>query len=255
MTMTTPATAGPAAPRTAQLDRAIAMRLAATEYERTVQLLRSLSPADWTTPTRCPGWDVRAMAAHLLGMAEMAASLREQRRQVKLAEKGGGLFLDALTALQVDERADMQPAEIVARFATVGPKAARARKRAPGFIRRRRMPQPQQVGGRDELWTIGYLVDVILTRDPWMHRIDITDATGATNLLTAEHDGVIVDDVVREWAGRHGKPFALRLTGPAGGFWTEGTGGQELELSVADFCRAISARTRADGLLGTEVPF
>ena len=255
MTMTESTKPGRADRRAPNIDRDVAMRLAATEYERVVHLLRSLSPADWTSPTNCPGWDVRAMAAHLLGMAEMAASLRDQRRQVKAAEARGGPFIDALTALQVEERADMSPADIVARFAAVGPKAARARKRTPGFIRRRPMPQPQDVGGHEEHWTIGYLIDVILTRDPWMHRFDITEATGATNVLTAEHDGVIVDDVVREWAGRHGKAFTLRLTGPAGGSWSEGTGGPELELDVADFCRALSARTAADGLLTTQVPF
>lgn len=241
--------------RRSQLDRRVAMRLAATEYDRVVELLRGLSPADWSTATRCPGWDVRAMAAHLLGMAEMAASVREQRRQVKLAEKRGGVFIDALTAVQVEERADMTPNEIITRFAVTGPKAARGRKRTPWFVRRMRMPQPQQVGGREESWTLGYLIDVILTRDPWMHRIDITDATGATQVLTAEHDGVIVDDVVREWAGRHGQPFSLRLTGPAGGSWSEGTGGPQLELSATQFCRAASERAPAEGLLATAVPF
>jgi uncharacterized protein (TIGR03083 family) len=53
------------------------MRLAATEYQRVVGLLGSLQPADWSQPTDCSGWDVRAMAGHLLGMAEMAGSIRE----------------------------------------------------------------------------------------------------------------------------------------------------------------------------------
>jgi hypothetical protein len=41
------------------------------------------------------------------------------------------------------------------------------------------MPQRQLVAGRPESWSIGYLIDVILTRDPWMHRIDLTRATAA----------------------------------------------------------------------------
>jgi uncharacterized protein (TIGR03083 family) len=243
------------APRRSQLERTTAMRLAATEYQRFAELLRSLSPQDWATPTRCPGWDVRAMAAHLLGMAEMAASLREQRRQMRLATNAGGVFIDALTALQVAERSDMTPASILARYEAVGPKAAKARKRTPGLIRRRPLPQDEHVNGRDESWTIGYLVDVVLTRDPWMHRIDIVDATGAAHPLTAEHDGMIVDDVVKEWAERHGSPFSLRLTGPAGGFWTEGRDGPELEYDAIDFCRTIARRSPATGLLATEVPF
>ena len=62
-------------PRAAALPREVAMRLAAAEYQRFVQLLRGLRPEDWTKPTECPGWDVRAIAAHALGMVEMAASI------------------------------------------------------------------------------------------------------------------------------------------------------------------------------------
>ncbi|MDP9094452.1 MAG: maleylpyruvate isomerase family mycothiol-dependent enzyme [Actinomycetota bacterium] len=242
-------------PRRSALERATAMRLAATEYQRFGELLRSLHAADWTKPTACVLWDVRAMATHLLGMAEMAASIREQSRQVKGATRRGGVFIDALTSMQVEEHAHLSSDEIVSSYLKVGPKAARGRRRTPGFIRRRPLPQLQLVGGREERWTIGYLVDVILTRDPWMHRIDIALATGAHNVLTAEHDGVIVDDLVSEWAARHGQPYALRLTGPAGGFWTVGAGGPELELEVTEFCLMISGRAPAEGLAATEVPF
>src|SRR5215813_14402982 len=176
-------------PRAAALPREVAMRLAATEYQRFADMLRSLGPGDWAKPTECPGWDVRAMAAHALGMVEMAASIRETSRQLKLARSRGGLFIDALTALQVEERAGMTPAQITARFAAQAPRAARARRRTPGLIRRRTTPVPQQVGGREEAWTIGYLIDIILTRDPWMHRADIARATGTDLVLTAGHDG------------------------------------------------------------------
>ncbi|MDQ1719027.1 MAG: hypothetical protein QOE89_2980, partial [Pseudonocardiales bacterium] len=239
MTTTAPT---PTPPRTPQLSRPVAMRLAATEYQRVIDLLSSLPPADWSKPTDCPNWDVRAMATHLLGMAEMAASIREQSRQVKAATKRGGVFLDALTGLQVEQRTHLTPDQITARLKKVAPKAVRGRRLAPGMVRRRTMRQPQLVGGREETWTIGFLLDVILTRDPWMHRIDITRATGAAHLLTAEHDGVLIADIVIEWAERHGQPFSLNLTGPAGGRWTVGTGGPQLELDVVDFCRALSGR-------------
>jgi uncharacterized protein (TIGR03083 family) len=248
-----------AAARRPALDHDTAMRLAATEYDRFLALLRSLTADDWTKPTDCPGWDVRMMAAHLLGMVEMAASLREQRRQNKAVaarlEQHGGLFIDALTGLQVDERRAMSPAEIVARFAARAPKAAAGRRRTPGFVRRRRLPVAQDVAGQLETWTIGYLTDVILTRDPWMHRTDIARATGAVLVLTPEHDGLLVSDVVDEWAGRHGEPFTLRLTGPAGGAWSRGTGGTALELDAVEFCRTISGRAAGAGLLATQVPF
>ena len=204
-------------PWTPSLDRPTAMRLAETEYRRVQDVLAGLRPADWSAPTDCPGWDVRAVVAHLLGMVEMAASLRDQIRQNRAARKRGGVHIDALTALQVEERSHLTPAQLRDGFTARWPKAARGRQRTPGFVRRRAVPVPQTVDGRDETWTVGYLVDVILTRDPWMHRIDIARATGADPVLTADHDGVLVADVVAEWSARHRRPYALHLTGPAGG--------------------------------------
>ena len=248
-------TAPPYTPRKSELARPVAMRLAAAEYQRFIEVLASLSPDDWSKPTECPGWDVRAMAAHALGMAELAASIREQLRQVKIATKRGGVFLDALTSLQVEERAGMNPAQILARYRRIAPKASRGRRLTPRLIRRRTMPQLQIVGDHEEPWTIGYLVDVILTRDPWMHRVDISRATGAIPVLTPEHDGVLVANVVQEWAQRHGLPFELKLAGPAGGSWSIGAGGESIEADAVQFCRFVSGRAAGEGLLTTQVPF
>ena len=245
-------------PRESALPRPVAMRLAATEYDRCAEMLRSLNPAQWAMATDCPAWDVRQMAAHMLGMAEMAASIRENFRQQRKAARAGGVYLDALTQLQVDERAEWTPERITGRYAERGPKAAAGRRRTPDFVRRRTMPQQQDVNGVQEPWTFGYLIDVILTRDPWMHRLDIAAATGTAPRLTAEHDGVIVADVVAEWADRHGKDFELTLTGPAGGTWQAGANGPSWTLDAVDFCRAVSRRPASitlDELLNTEVPY
>lgn len=256
---TTAPAAGKAPARRSALERGVAMRLAATEYDRVLAQLRSFDDADWTRPTDCPAWDVRALACHVLGMAEMAASLREQIRQMRKAGRAGGVFIDALTGLQVAEREQMTPTQIVERFAVVGPRAARGRRRTPGFVRGRTIPGDQPVGGKPdspaERWAFGYLVDLILTRDAWMHRTDLATATGRPLELTPQHDGVLVADVAQEWAGRHGQPCQLTLTGPAGGTWSWGSGGPALKLDAVQFCRALSARGPADGLLAVEVPF
>src|SRR5262249_29727160 len=92
-------------------------------------------------------------------------------------------------------------------------------------------------------WTAGYLFDVIHTRDPWMHRIDICRAIGREPVLSVGHDGRILADVVADWASRHGRPFTLTLTGPAGGWGpvpSLGAGG----VGVA---RAARGRGRASG--------
>jgi hypothetical protein len=108
-----------------------------------------------------------------------------------------------------------------------------------------------------ERWRLGYLVDVILTRDAWLHRIDVCRAIGTAPLLTAEHDGRIVADVVGEWARRHGQSYELVLTGPAGGTFGGGraAGAPRLELDAVQFCRILSGREAGAGLLATEVPF
>jgi uncharacterized protein (TIGR03083 family) len=253
--VTTPARS--TAARRPALDRRVAMRMAAIEYDRVVAALRDLDPTDWSRPTPNAGWDVRAMAGHMLGMTHMAASLREQLSQMRAARRRGGLFIDALTAEQVERTAGFSTAELVDRFTTLGPRAARARRRAPGLLRGRTIPGPQPVDPPDgmETWTFGYLLDVILTRDPWMHRSDLAEATGRPMTLTADHDGVLVADVAAEWAERHGRPCTLTLTGPAGGSWTWGTGGESIELDAVEFCRILSGRGTGDGLLRTRVPF
>jgi uncharacterized protein (TIGR03083 family) len=242
---------------TAALDRPTAMRLAATEYARCAELLESLTEPEWKVRTECPQWDVRQMAAHMLGMVEMAASIREGRRQNKLAMTDTGFDIDVMTGLQVSERADWTGPRIADRFAARWPAAAKGRRRTPGFIRRRTMP-PLPVNGALETWTLGYLIDVILTRDPWTHRMDICRALGREPELSADHDGVLVADVVAEWAKRHGKEFTLQLTGPAGGRWQVGANGPTVELDAIEFCRVASKRPGAvplETLLSTEVPF
>ncbi|CAN5410691.1 hypothetical protein BH24ACT9_BH24ACT9_16100 [soil metagenome] len=256
MTRSTHSAEHPTRPRTSTLDdRAMLMRLAAIEYDRFAAMLAGLTAEGWSRSTECPGWDVRAVAGHVLGMAEMAASIRESMRQQRAAKRRGGVPIDALTALQVEEHAALRPQELIDRFGVVGPRAARARRRTPGFIRGRRMSDQQNVGGQLETWTLGYLIDTILTRDPWMHGIDISRATGRPLKLTPDHDAVLVADVVTEWRARHGQPCRLSLSGPAGGSWKFGDGGPTLEMDAIDFCRTLSGRESATGLLGIQVPF
>jgi uncharacterized protein (TIGR03083 family) len=255
----TATTTAPATPVRAGLDHDTAMRLAADEYDRLVTLLSQLTDGQWAAPTECPGWDVRAVAGHLLGMMQMAASVaetaRQQRAAKKRARREGGLVLDALTALQVEQNASLGTSDLLDAMRSVSAKAAAARRRTPALVRNRTLPGPQLVGGRWEKWTTGFLLDVILTRDPFMHRIDIGRATGVFLPATADHEGVIVADVVREWAERHGAPYSLELGGPAGGAWSRGTGGERIEMDAFEFCRALSGRTPVAGLLETQVPF
>ena len=166
------------------------------------------------------------MAAHMVGMMEGFSSFRSLAHLMRKGKKaaGDGKLVDGLTSVQVAERAHLSTDELVAESAELGPRQARWRGSRPGLMRR--APMKEEVGGTPETWKMGYLFDVILTRDPWMHRVDISRATGHPMVLTAEHDGRLVADVVAEWARRHGQPFELHLGGPAGGEYTQGEGGE-----------------------------
>jgi uncharacterized protein (TIGR03083 family) len=247
-----------AAPRRPSIERELAMRLAATEYARCAELFDRLEPRHWTALTVNTGWTVRDTAGHMLGMAQMMSSLPQLTGQMSTSMREARkakapVSIDFLTALQVRRNAGLSTTELIQRWRQTAPKAVRGRRRLPGLLHSRTMPEAQLVGGRLERWTFGYLVDVILTRDPFMHRLDICAATGVAPQVTPEHEGMLVDDIVREWAQRHGKHYTLELTGPAGGVW--GTGGEQITLDALDFCRILSGRGEATGLLTTAVPF
>jgi uncharacterized protein (TIGR03083 family) len=232
-----------------------AMGLAETELARMVAQLDSLSPEDWARPTVCELWDVRALASHVLGMAEAQASFRQFSHDYRAAGKRvGGKMIDAMTATQVAERSSMTPAAIIERLAAVAPRAVKARRRSPAPMRWAvRMKQDPPFDA--ERWRFGYLVDTIFTRDTWLHRLDVSRATGRAMVMSADHDGRLIADVVAEWARRHGQPFTLILTGLAGGCWHAGAGGETLELDALDFCWTVGSRRQASGLLATMVPF
>jgi uncharacterized protein (TIGR03083 family) len=237
-----------------RIDRAEAPRHARMAYQRVIDLLEDLSETDWTRPTECAGWDVRAMAAHLAGAARFSASIREARRQAvagrRLVKGTGRPLLDGINDVQVNERAERTPAELLEELRRTLPEAVRRRATYPRVLRPMRFSDPT-VGSI----SAGKLMDVIYTRDAWMHRVDLARATERPLDLTPDHDGRVVADVVRDWADRHGRPFLLELDGPGGGSYVGGVGGEEHRLDAVEFCRILSGRGSGPGLLGTRVLF
>lgn len=237
-----------------------AMGLQRNELDRTIALLHSLGDADWNARTDCPAWDVRAMYQHVLGACEGGASMRENIHQLRRArsyrKQHGGPLEAALSALQVKERADLSPAQIVERLRAIAPKTVRGRTRIPALVRKHAKMAVD--GPVIETWTLGYLIDTIYLRDLWMHRVDVAYALDRPVELTPEHDGRIVADVVAEWSRRHGKPFVLDLTGPAGGIYAHDQdlpGAEHISMDAVGFCRILAGRQPATGLLTTVVPF
>jgi uncharacterized protein (TIGR03083 family) len=238
----------------AHFDHAEAAPLARAELERFLAVLETLTDEDWCRPTACPLWDVRQVVAHVVGAAAAFTSWSLFRRQadpsVQRPYRARGLSqLDAMNQIQVDDRAGRTPGELIAELRQVGPRAIAIRHRLPGPLRSVRVPLPP-LGG----WVpVGYLTDVIYTRDLWMHRLDLCRAVDRPMRLEPAHDGRLTALVVRDLGRARAFRAALgpasvlyRLAGPAGGSWRLGRAQQvpdaELTLDALDFHLLASGR-------------
>jgi uncharacterized protein (TIGR03083 family) len=236
------------------IDKTEMVVLAENEYERLFTLLDSLSDLEWGSQTVCSEWTVKLMVAHLLGAGESNASFLEFIKQAvrgfRKARARNSDLIDGLNEVQVQDRQHMQPKELSEKLRSVSVKAIRGRQRTPRLFRGLKFGDG--AGGKVSL---GHLVDVVFTRDLWMHRNDISEAIGRPIALSAEHDGRIIADVVRDWASRHDSPFALELTGPAGGLFQRGTGGEEITIDAVEFCKSLGGRSENKIPLAVSVPF
>jgi uncharacterized protein (TIGR03083 family) len=59
---------------TTALDRTATAQGLLDEYERFAELVAGLNDKQWTTPSRCEGFDVRDVAGHVIGLAEDVAA-------------------------------------------------------------------------------------------------------------------------------------------------------------------------------------
>lgn len=233
-----------------------AMQIAAVESDKFAAALRALRADDWRRPTVCQQWDVHAVAAHIVGSAAGQASPREFVRQVRtgkplVAEIGGEYWWDGMNEVQVRDRAASTPEDLIAEWDATAPAALKSRNKLPRPIAKLPLLNLPAPVGRQP---ISYLFDVGFTRDVWMHRVDITRAAGTELDVDAAHDGRLVADIVAEWAGTHGKPFSLTLTGPAGGSYRAGENGETVEIDAVEFCSLLSGRGEATGLLTHPLP-
>jgi uncharacterized protein (TIGR03083 family) len=239
-----------------RIKHAEAMQIAAVENDKFGAALRRLRPGDWAKPTDCARWDVRGLAAHVDGSAAGQASPREFVRQVRagrpvVAEIGAQYWWDGMNEIQVREREGSSVDELIAEWDENSQRALRARRKLPrpiAWLPLLNLPAP--VGRKP----VSYLFDMGFTRDLWMHRIDLTQASGTELDADRDHDGRIVADLVAEWADTHGEPFTLTLTGPAGGNFTAGDDGAHVEIDAIEFCRTLAGRRTGDGILRHPLP-
>lgn len=230
--------------------------LSRIEYVRFLEVLDTLSEEEWAAPTELPGWDVKAVASHVLGGLECVAVPREFVRQYRAGrrvavELGLADPYDGLNEVQVREHAPLSGAEVADRIRALVDRALRHRGRTPRWLRRAVRPT-LDVAGRVPL---GWVLDVVYTRDTYLHRVDVCRAVGR-EVVVDDVEERVVADMVREWSERHGRAVTLRLTGPAGGTYECQGGGEEIELDAVEFTRLVSGRgDKATPPLGTKVQF
>ena len=189
----------------------------AEEFTAIDELLSSLPRSDWDVPTACPGWDVKANAAHIIGTEAMllgeptpevsadVAALPHVRNDIGGFNEAWVLHLGGAT-----------PEEILAAYR---PRIA-ARLEALAAI------TPEQwstVGftpaGQD---THGRFMR-IRVMDCWMHEQDIREAVGRPGHDSGPVVDLVLDElqqalgyVVGKRAGApDGSSVTFRLTGPA----------------------------------------
>lgn len=242
--------------------RTDASQVAFAAYRQLGRLLGDLSDGDWAAPTACPGWTVADIVGHLIGAAQGNASVREFTRQQwsGLRHRGsyGGNPLDAVNALQISDHADVPDSRRAELLSSLVPRAIRGRMRLSAWAGAVTVPlstSGSSAGGMPRSVNLGRLLDVVYTRDVWMHTVDIAQATRQVPPMEDPVNRRIVEDVVADWARRHRQPFDLTLTGPAGGSYHSGTGGPSLEYDAVEFCQILSGRARGDGLLETKILF
>ncbi len=240
------------------LGHAEATRMSRVELERFLALVEGLSPEDWTRPTACTLWDVREMVAHVVGSAAAPAdrsqAMRQSSPRAQRPYRRAGLSrLDAQNQILVADRAHASLTDLIAELREVGPRSVAARDRMPALVRALRLPlglfYPM-----DRIWVpIGYMSDLIMTRDMWMHRLDICRATGREMELTREHDGrmtaLVVRDLAQTLPSRLGGSSVLyELSGPAGGTWRigKGTPSARIGLDALDFHLLAAGRMPAE---------
>jgi uncharacterized protein (TIGR03083 family) len=242
-----------------------AMRLTDQENARLLDQVRGLSSEQWRAPTDCTGWTVRDVVVHLIASAQAQANPVEFARQVLVgrrltAEIGGEHWVDGLNEAQLRARRGWTAPMLPAAWERHSASALAARRRMPAPIRRLPLlPIGTGLGVHIGWQPLGYLFDMGFTRDVWMHRIDIARAAGIEPELTPEHDGRIVADILAEWSRRHGQPYELTLTGPAGGAFRCGAGGTTTaeprqSVDAVEFARILSGRAEGDGVLRHKLP-
>ncbi|MCU1375066.1 MAG: hypothetical protein JWO68_2352 [Actinomycetia bacterium] len=206
----------------------------AGEFAALDGLLSDLDDGDWKAPSPCPGWDVRANVAHIIGTESMLAGVPNpdvtvDRNALPHVRNDIGGFNE----VWVQALADTPPSELLERFRTIT--AAR-------LDALRSMDQAAwEKEGFTPAGTDSYGRFMrIRVFDCWMHEQDIRDAVGRPG-----HDaGLPVDVVLEEMVCALGFVVGKKAGAEAGTdvtFDLTGGSGRQVHVHVGERAAVVDA--------------
>lgn len=234
----------------APLDAREGERLALEELDAFLAVVDALQPGELDLPTHCSLWSVRDIVSHQAAHVQMGSGVRgmlaqlDPRLTMPYVRRRMSMLV-AINQAQVDRRRERPFSEVVAELRDGMPRSIRGRSRPSLVARLLRVPAPPA------MMTVEELHRVIFTRDMWCHRLDLCDATGREFVTTADHDGPLVEQLVRDMAAQvvkraNGLHLALEVRGPGGGAWSMGSGATiELAMDIPTLLRRSSERITA----------
>jgi uncharacterized protein (TIGR03083 family) len=233
-----------------------ALELERGELERFVAALETLPPDAWTLSVRYRDWDVHALVAHVVGSYAAQASFGELRRQtaprlLRFYRMEGETLGDAIARIQIGDRQNRSPAQVIAELREVGPRAIEHR--AVLF-------RPLQLVGRALVGSrhlpVVPFAPFQAVRDLWFHRLDLTEATSTAFSVDRQHDGRIVELLIRSVAPQGAEALGERsvdliLSGAAGGQWRFGEQAEPdavIDMSPVTFAKLLTKQYSAAGI-------
>ena len=204
------------------LSRSVAVPGMIAEYGAFAELIEALSPEQWTAPTRCEGWTVAGVAAHVAGQLTDVANLRLE-----------GLGTPEVTARQVEERQNRTPADLAEELRSSAKLGADM---ASGFDD---AAWDGPVGGGLP-GTLGFGIEA-LWYDTYVHADDIRHAL---RLPSVRSDGLLVSlsHLAQILTDRGWEPAELRFP-PYGSFPVSGGGGRVIDGDPLAFVLAATGRS------------
>jgi len=225
------------------------------------ELLGTLTDEQWAAPTSLPGWDVRAIVAHIIGTEEMLAGDPVPDADLDDADTAHVRNdIGAANERWVRSMASLSAAEMLERFdATTARRLASLREMTQGEWD----AESFTPAGRD---TFGRFMQIRVF-DCWIHEQDIRDAVGRSGHAAGQAVVVTLDEIVTalgfvigkragvpagtsvtfELTGSSGRTIHVAVDGRAAVVPAlDGPADVTLSLGVVTFTRLCAGRTTID---------